>query len=449
MISAIHTVTSGEMFLDGKKYTPSSRMDAIDNGITMIVQEAGTIDGLTVAENIFLGDEKRFIKRGIVDGRKMEEEAKKALLSIGIEDIEPSATAAMLSFEERKLVEVAKAVYYDPELFIVDETTTALSQHGREILYKLIHKLRDDNKAVLLISHDLQELMDNCDVLTVLRDGNLVETISKDEFNEDRIKKSMVGREIKGDYYRSDYDGKCDGKVIVRAENLESDTLCDVSFDLKEGQILGIAGLSGSGMHELGRAIFGLEKLKKGRVTTFISDKESEIKSVKDALSNNIGYISKDRDKEALVLPASIKDNLVLANLSKMKFFITKKTEKEFAQKIIDDLNIKCSSMNQAVGELSGGNKQKVSFGKWIGNYSKIIIMDSPTRGVDIGVKTTMYQLITELKKQGYAILLISEEMQELIGMSDEILIMKDGAISGRVQRSAELGEQDIISYMI
>ena len=445
MISAIHTVTSGEMFIEGKKYQPKDRIDAIGHGIAMIVQEAGTIEALTVAENMFLGDEKRFMRHGVVNRKAMEDEAGRALEAIGIKQIDPGEVIGRYNFEDRKLVEVAKAVYYRPELFIVDETTTALSQYGRELLYRLIHKLRDEQKAVLLISHDLQELMEHCDVLTVLRDGNLIETIGKEEFDEDRIKHSMVGREIKGDYYRSDYDGRCNGEIAVCGEHLVSDVLRDVSFTLKQGQILGVAGLSGSGMHELGRAVFGIEKLRSGKVSV----QKAEICSVKDALANDIGYISKDRDKEALILPASIKDNLVLANLSKMKFWITRRTEREFAKKLISDLNIKCSSMNQAVGELSGGNKQKVSFGKWIGNDSRIIVMDSPTRGVDIGVKTTMYQLITDLKHQGYAILLISEEMQELIGMCDEILIMKDGRIAGSVQRSAELNEQDIISCMI
>lgn len=292
--------------------------------------------------------------------------------------------------------------------------------------------------------------MENCDVLTVLRDGKLVDTIERAEFDENRIKHSMVGREIKGDYYRSDYDSSHGEKVTLQAEHISNRDLKDVSVTLHEGEILGVAGLSGCGMHQLGRVLFGLDKLTEGKVQAFRPDgTEVTVRSVQDALDSSIGYISKDRDKEALVLPASIKDNLVLANLNRMGTFILPKKEREHAKEQIESLAIKCSSMNQAVGELSGGNKQKVSFGKWIGNKSRIIIMDSPTRGVDIGVKTTMYQLIARMKKEGYSILIISEEMPELIGMCDEILVMKDGKVTQSFKRSENLSEQQIIEYMI
>lgn len=365
-------------------------------------------------------------------------------------DVDVTRPAAAYSLETRKLVEVAKALYYDPILFIVDETTTALSQSGRKTIYRIIHELRDKGKAVLFISHDLEELMENCDVLTVLRDGKLVDTIERAEFDENRIKHSMVGREIKGDYYRSDYDSSHGEKVTLQAEHISNRDLKDVSVTLHEGEILGVAGLSGCGMHQLGRVLFGLDKLTEGKVQAFRPDgTEVTVRSVQDALDSSIGYISKDRDKEALVLPASIKDNLVLANLNRTGTFILPKKEREHAKEQIESLAIKCSSMNQAVGELSGGNKQKVSFGKWIGNKSRIIIMDSPTRGVDIGVKTTMYQLIARMKKEGYSILIISEEMPELIGMCDEILVMKDGKVTQRFKRSENLSEQQIIEYMI
>ena len=416
----------------------------------MIVQEAGTIDGLSIAENIFVGDEKRFSHHGIIDRAAMNREAVKALENIGVTDVDVTRPAAAYSLETRKLVEVAKALYYDPILFIVDETTTALSQSGRKTIYRIIHELRDKGKAVLFISHDLEELMENCDVLTVLRDGKLVDTIERAEFDENRIKHSMVGREIKGDYYRSDYDSSHGEKVTLQAEHISNRDLKDVSVTLHEGEILGVAGLSGCGMHQLGRVLFGLDKLTEGKVQAFRPDgTEVTVRSVQDALDSSIGYISKDRDKEALVLPASIKDNLVLANLNRMGTFILPKKEREHAKEQIESLAIKCSSMNQAVGELSGGNKQKVSFGKWIGNKSRIIIMDSPTRGVDIGVKTTMYQLIARMKKEGYSILIISEEMPELIGMCDEVMVMKDGKVTQTFKRSENLSEQQIIEYMI
>lgn len=450
LISAIHTPTDGEMLLYGRPYQPKDPGDARANGITMIVQETGMIEGLTIAENIFVGDEKRFARHGIIDREAMNREAGKALEAIGVDEVDVTKPAAAYSFETRKLVEVAKALYYDPILFIVDETTTALSQGGRKIIYRLIHRLRDSGKAVLFISHDLEELMEHCDVLTVLRDGKLVDTIERGDFEENRIKRSMVGREIKGDYYRSDFDGAHGEKVMLRAEHISNEALCNVSVMLHEGEILGLAGLSGCGMHQLGRVLFGLDKVKEGRVLAVGEDgAEVPVSSVQDALNCRIGYISKDRDKEALVLPASIKENLLLPNLRKMGTFLSPRREREYAQKQIDFLAVKCSSMNQPVGELSGGNKQKVSFGKWIGNDSRVIIMDSPTRGVDIGVKTTMYQLIARMKKEGYAILIISEEMPELIGMCDKILVMKDGKVTNTFARAETLSEQQIIEYMI
>lgn len=450
MISAIHPVSAGEMLLHGEVYQPRDPGDAKAHGITMIVQEAGTIDGLTIAENIFVGDEKRFSHHGVISRREMNEAARAALEAIGVTDVDVTLPAAAYSFETRKLVEVAKALYYDPVLFIVDETTTALSQQGREIIYRIIHELREKGKAVLFISHDLEELIRHCDVLTVLRDGKLVDTIEKAEFDESRIRNSMVGREISGDYYRNDYDSTHGKRVMLCAKNISNADLHNVSITLHEGEILGIAGLSGCGMHQLGRVLFGLDKIREGSITAESEDGSSvSVKAVGDALRCNIGYISKDRDKDALVLPASIKENLVLANLSRMGGFISPRREREYAKKQIDALAIKCSSMNQAVSELSGGNKQKVSFGKWIGNGSKILIMDSPTRGVDIGVKTTMYQLIARMKKEGYAILIISEEMPELIGMCDEIMVMKNGAVTKRLKRSEHLSEQQIIEYMI
>lgn len=450
VISAIHRATEGEMLLNGVVYKPLSATDARAKGITMIVQEAGTAEGLTIAENMFLGEERRFCKHGIVDRKAMNREAQKALEDIGVNDIDVTKAAGAYSFETRKLVEVAKALYHDPLLFIVDETTTALSQYGRSIVYQIIHDLKRKGKAVLFISHDLEELIKNCDVLTVLRDGKLVETIEKADFDESRIKHAMVGREIQGNYYRNDYDGSHGKTVTLEGKNLCNRDLDNVNIVLHEGEVLGIAGLSACGMHQVGRALYGLDKLQSGSIECKNSNGETVyIHSVKDALACGIGYISKDRDKEALVLPASIKENLVLANLNRMGPFITPKLEKEHARQQIESLEIKCSSMNQPVGELSGGNKQKVSFGKWIGNDSKIIIMDSPTRGVDIGVKATMYQLIAQMKRKGYSILIISEELPELIGMCDAIMVMKNGKVQKIFQRSEELSEQQVIEYMI
>ena len=500
MISGIHTITSGEIFLKGEPYKPADPGEARKHGIGMIVQEVGTVDYISVAENIFLGEENNFAKFGIVNRAKMEEEARKALALVGLE-IDVTLPAASYNFEMRKMVEIAKTLYYDPKLLIVDETTTALSQDGRNKIHEIIRQFAKDGKAVLFISHDLPELMETCDELIVLRDGQYIAKIDKAEFDEDKIKQTMVGRKIEGNYYRSDYDPSCSDEVALCAENVTTATLKNINLTVHKGEIVGIGGLSGSGMHEIGKLFFGMEKIISGTVTAYAPKKPSrkekraihrrrlkdtmtltgysvkklfgkagekphidlagktveketvgyKIKDIKSAFDAGIGYIAKDRDKETLITAATIKENLCLSATELLNVFgvIPATRENLFSGEQIDALKIKCSSPNQEVRELSGGNKQKVSFGKWIGNRSKILVFDSPTRGVDVGVKTTMYQLLYELKKQNYAILIISEEMPELIGMSDRLIVMKDGEITKEFLRNEDLRDTEIINYMI
>ncbi len=477
MISGIHTITSGEIYVNGKRYQPASPADAHDMHISMIVQETGTIDHLTVAENIFLGSEKTFSKMGFLDHDKMVEEAQKALDAIGVKDILAADNIDRYNFEQRKIIEIAKALYYDPQLFIVDETTTALSQDGRTKIYEIMNTLKDNGKAVLFISHDLQELMSVCDTLTVLRDGSLIANMKKEEFHEDTIKQTMVGREIKGNYYRSDFSETGSKEVFLKLEDATNARLKGIHLELHAGEILGIGGLSGSGIHELGRICFGMDPLRKGQVIAKAArrqtmgekfrenisklkkasieipeeSQEYEIKSITDALEASIGYISKDRDRETLILESSVANNLTLSALDQLQVFglVSPRAEKKFATRQIESLNIKCSSKKQLVKELSGGNKQKISFGKWIGNKSKILIFDSPTRGVDIGVKTTMYQMLDDLRQQGYAIMIISEELSELIGMSDRICIMKNGEITKIFEHKDNITDSKIIEFMI
>lgn len=500
MISGIHSITSGEIYLKGQPYKPSDSGDARKHGIGMIVQEMGTVDYISVAENIFLGEEKKFAKFGVINRAKLEAEARKAMSLIGL-DIDVTAPAAAYNFETRKMVEIAKTLYYDPQLLIVDETTTALSQDGREKIHEIMRNFARNGKAVLFISHDLPELMETCDELIVLRDGQYVAKIDKSEFDEDKIKQSMVGRKIEGNYYRSDYDPSCGDEVALCAENVTTANLKNINLTVHKGEIVGIGGLSGSGMHEIGKLFFGMEKPIEGKVTAYapaklnLKEKRAvhikrfkdtvkltgykikklfgkcaakplmdlagpniekptvsyEIKNIGSAFEAGIGYISKDRDKETLITAATIKENICLSAHELLKVFgvIPAVRETEFAQEQVEGLKIKCSSPNQLVRELSGGNKQKVSFGKWIGNRSKILVFDSPTRGVDVGVKTTMYQLLYELKKQNYAILIISEEMPELIGMSDRLLVMKNGEITKEFVRNENLRDTDVIDYMI
>jgi ribose transport system ATP-binding protein len=449
--AGMQKANEGEMVFKGEPWNPTSMIDALQHGIGMIVQESGTIPGITVAENIFLAELDQFKNKvGIVNKKAMNQKADEVMAGIGVESVKGAMLMSSLDFQTRKLVEIAKVVMKQPEILVIDETSTALSHDGRTIMYQLIQKFRDDGKAVIFISHDLEEIMDVCDTLTVLRDGNLIRTFTKDEFDADAIRTSMIGRELQGDYYRSDFEATREEAVSITAENLVlGEELKGVSVKLHKGEIVGVGGLSACGMHTLGKALFGEAPLESGKVTTADG---REIKDAATAMKEKIGYVSKDRDVESLCLSASIRDNIAIAGMDKYAiggFLITNKKEKEYTGAQVKELSIKCSDQEQLTGQLSGGNKQKVVFGKWIGCGSEILILDCPTRGVDIGVKQAMYQLMVQLKKEGKTILMISEELPELMGMSDRILIMKDGEITKEFKRSAELSDADIIKYMI
>ncbi len=448
IIAGMQKADGGEMLYEGREWHPSSMINALENGIGMIVQETGTVPGITVAENIFLGEIEQF-KKGVINRKQMMRKAGEILDSIGASHIKPQMITGALDLQDRKLIEIAKVMSKNPQILVVDETTTALSQIGRDIIYKIMEKMKEENKAVVFISHDLDEIMNVCDSLTVLRDGKIIVTFAKEEFNEDLIKTSMIGRELQGDYYRSDYDGRYDSEVVLEVQdgNL-GDQLIDFNLQLHRGEILGIGGLSHCGMHALGKVLFGAEHMAKGKVLCH----GQMVKDEAFAMKNRIGYVAKDRDVESLCLNASIKDNIAAGGLDQFavsRFLILPGREKAYVQKQIDGLSIKCQEMNQYVSALSGGNKQKVVFGKWIGRGSEILILDCPTRGVDIGVKQAMYQLMYQMKKEGKSIVIISEEMAELIGMVDRLVVMKDGRISKEFERSNTLSESDIIQYMI
>ena len=380
----------------------------------------------------------------------MNAAAQEALDRIGITDIHPADITGKYNMEQRKLIEIAKVMAHDPEMFVVDETTTALSESGREVLYRIMHQAAANNKAVVFISHDLDEIMEHSDTLTVLRDGNIIDNIEKKDFEANSIKQKMIGREITGNYYRVDVDGYSD-EVVLKAESITTmkDLLC-FDLELHKGEILGIGGLSECGMHELGRALYGLVEVVDGQVT-LIKD-NSKITNPETAFKCGMGYVSKNRDTESLVMNASIGANISSTGFKQNRgwgIFISDKKERQYEQLQIDSLAIKCVDSFQPVRALSGGNKQKVVFGKWLAADSDILILDCPTRGVDIGVKASMYQLIYDMKKKGKSIILISEELPELCGMSDRLLIMKDGEITGEFFRTDGYDNNQLIDCMI
>lgn len=451
IIAGMQAASGGEMIYKGQNWKPENMVEAQKAGISMVLQEANTIPDCTVAENLLAGRFDEFSRYGFVSMKKANAEAEKMLQKFGITNIHANDSINRLTFEDRKLIEIVRCVSDETEVFVVDETTTALSMEGRQILYKLIHELKDKGKSVIFISHDMDEILEQCTDLTVLRDGNIIGHLNREEMHApnavQRIRYMMVGREIGEAYYREDYDTSHSDEVALELKNISFGLIRDFSLTLHKGEIVGFGGLSGCGMHEVGRAAFGLEKLELGSVVR----NGKEIRTCLQAIESGIGYISKNRDKEALILDGSIQDNIVLPLLSSLEHgtFISPASEKKRADKEIDSFRIKCSSGKQWVNTLSGGNKQKVSFAKWTARGAEVLIMDCPTRGVDIGVKQSMYALIAQMKKEGKAIILISEEMAELIGMADKIIIMKDFRKSGEVMRTPKLKETDIIEYMI
>jgi len=448
IIAGIQAASSGTMTYEGKEWEPVTVLDAQEAGIGMIVQEAGTISNISVAENIFLGNYKKFKKGSLIDKRAMIAEAGKALNKIGVTGINPGFPTGMYDMQERKLIEIAKCIYNDPKLLIVDETTTALSQRGRDIIYQIMHNMADSGKTVMIISHDLNEMMEHCDTLTVLRDGMIIDNIVRKDFDPDNIKQKMVGREISGHYYRADNDGYED-QVVLKADCITTmESILCLNMELHEKEILGIGGLSDCGMHILGRALYGLEEVVDGKV--ILSKDNTVIKNAQIAFKNGMGYVSKNRDTESLELNASIFANIASTGYDKNNVgpFISPKKEKSYVDKQIKALRIKCQNAYQPVSALSGGNKQKVVFGKWCADDADILILDCPTRGVDIGVKAAMYQLIYEMKKAGKSIIMISEELPELMGMCDRMLIMRDGQISGEFFRE-EYDDRKLIESMI
>ena len=451
IMAGMQKATSGTMEYKGKPWDPSTMAQAQEQGVCMILQESNTVRGCTVAENIFAGQINKFSRFGVINMKKMIREAQKKLDAFGVGRIRAGDPIDKYTFEDRKMIEIVRSVSDETEILVVDETTTALSFDARELFYGLMKNLVKQNKAVIFISHDMDEILKQCTHLTVLRDGDIIGHLTGEEMRlpgaPEKIRYMMVGREIGDAYYRSDYDTSHQEEVALEFQNVSVGEIKNLNLQLHKGEIIGIGGLSGCGMRLIGRAGFGLEKLQSGQVL-------KEGKAINDpltAIRSGIGYVSKDRDTEALILSASIADNITFPSLDALSkhSFIDPRKEKKLVKQEVERYLIKCNTPRQLVSTLSGGNKQKVSFAKWTAKGSDVMIMDCPTRGVDIGVKQAMYAFIAQMKRDGKAILLISEELSELIGMADKIIILKDFAISGEFMRSPELKETDIIGSMI
>lgn len=450
MIAGVYPATKGTMIYKGAEHKPGSVLEARKAGIQYLTQEQGTIDGMTVAENMFLGEEDRFGKGGMVNMRQIIAHAKEILDQNSLAHVDPSRDISDYSFEDRKMIETARSLSKNPDILIIDETTTALSKKGVERIYEIIEEQKAKGTAILIISHDLSEVQHLCDEVAILRDGIFIDLLTGDDINPDNMRSKMIGREFEGSYYRDDYECTYEDEVVISVKDLSVEGIFSgINFDLHKGEILGIGGLSDCGMHEVLKTVFGAIKPTNGSVT--LCSKNIKLENTTTSVRNKIAYIPKDRDKESLFQPTSIMDNIVASCYDKIKKgpFIAPVSEKKMAKAEAANMEVKMQDISQMVKALSGGNKQKVVLAKWIANDSEIYIMDCPTRGIDVGVKAKIYRLMESFKREGKAVLLVSEEMMELIGMADRIITMKDGKQTKEFTRSASLSEADIIQAII
>lgn len=451
MISGMAEKDSGEMFLNNNPYDPSSPLSALESHIGTVVQELGLVDGLSVAANIFLGRMDRFKKMNIIDNVALYNEVELIYKKWNLPRINPRALAGSLTVEQKKIVELARALSIDPDLIILDEITAALSYNIRKILFDIIDKLKADNKSILIVTHDIEELLHVSDEITILRDGEKVVTKRADDLTDDSLKKLMVGREIAGDYYRADSEDDFSNEVVLKINNIsDGANFNGVTFDLHKGEIVGLCGLSDAGIHEVAEAVFGIRSTVSGEVILMKENKK--IDKASTAMAYGMGYVPKDRDKQALMVSDSIENNVALSMLNDLKGllgFISPKKIKEVGKKVIEDYKVIAVNESVPLASLSGGNRQKVNLGRWLLQNKDILVLDSPTRGVDVGVKAYIYDIMKQLKKKDVSILLISDELQEVIGLSDTVYVFKDSKIEKKFKRSEGLSEEKIIEVML
>ena len=427
ILTGVYTKDAGTVLVDGKEVNYKNPQEAEKAGIVFIYQELNVMFDLTVEENLFMGKEIHG-KFGIFDRKAMQKKAREALNTLGV-DISPKTVMSELSVGQQQMVEICKALMADAKVIIMDEPTAALTQSETVALFKVIESLRKKGVSMVYISHRMEEIFELCDRITVLRDGSYIGVKNIPETNMNEIVKMMIGREI-GERYPS-RDVKI-GKEVLKVKGLtRKGTFHDVSFSVRAGEVLGVSGLMGAGRTEIMQAIFGNLSYESGSIE--IDGKEVKISNPRQAMEQGIGFITEDRKTEGLMLDKSIRENISLCNLGRISksSVISKEAEKNMVAEAIKDLHIKCFGPYHECNNLSGGNQQKVVLAKWILTNPKILILDEPTRGVDIGAKKEIYSIINKLAAQGVAIIMVSSELPEVLGMSDNIMVVREGEVRG------------------
>lgn len=431
ILSGVYKKDGGEIFYQGKKEDIKGPKDATKKGIAIIHQELNLVNDLSIGENIFLGREP---KKGFkIDFNKLHSDSEVLLKRLNI-DKSSRELVKNLSIGEKQMIEIAKALSLDAKIIIMDEPTDALTDKEADSLFKVINELKADNKAVVYISHRLKEIFEICDYITVLRDGKYVGQEEIANLTEDKMIEMMVGRKLTDQFPRLEVEK---GETILKLENVSNKFVNSISFEVKSGEILGIAGLMGAGRSELAKTIYGHYPIVSGtmikkdmKLNKYL---QMDLKSSVDGIKNRIAYVSEDRKGDGLILDLSIRENITLSSLERISnsFIIDKNKEKERVNSYIDRIKIKTPSIEQLIKNLSGGNQQKVAIAKALMIHPDVLILDEPTRGVDVGAKKEIYDLINEFKAQGKAIIMISSEMPELLGLSDRVLVLSHGQITG------------------
>jgi ABC-type sugar transport system ATPase subunit len=431
ILSGIHRMDEGEILFEGKPIDIRNPLGSQKAGISIIYQELNLLNNLNIAENIFIGREP-CRKNGLVDKRKEHRDARALLDEVKLH-VDTQTTVSKLSTAQKQMVEVAKALSLNARLIIMDEPTSSLTDTETQTLFDIVRKLRARGVAIVFISHRMVEIFQIADKVSVMRDGQMITTLEVGQTTEADIISAMVGREIGNLYVKEETRI---GDIVLEVRELSTKNfLNDINFYVRSGEILGFAGLVGAGRSEVMRAIFGIDPKQSGSV--FVKGKKADIRKTGDSLRYGIGFVPEDRKEQALILNMTVKRNMSLAALDRVSrgWFIDKLRENRLVERFISLLRVKTPSMEQKVVNLSGGNQQKVVIAKWMANEPSILILDEPTRGIDVGAKKEIHKLMCDLASQGVAIVLVSSELPEIIGMSDRIMVMHEGRIKGEFAR--------------
>lgn len=437
ILCGMYPATQGEIMIDGKTVKISSPIDAKRLGIAMIHQELSAFHELTVAANMFMNRE---YKRGfLLDDKRMNQAAAEILADLNI-SIDPKLKMNRLSVAEMQLVEIAKAVSTDADIIIMDEPTSALTEAEVANLYKTVRDLRSRGKAIVYISHKIEEIFAIADEITVLRDGDFVAHDTIEAFDHDKLISLMVGRTLNQQFHKTHHSF---GDVLLKVEDMSrSGKFSSVSFEVRAGEVLGISGLIGAGRTEVVETVFGLDRADSGDV--YIAGEKVNIRSPRDAISHGLALVSEDRKNVGLNLVGSVKENITMANLEKYCRFgvIKSREEKKAGDGLMDMLSVKAHSRDTLVSALSGGNQQKVILARWMSTNPKVLILDEPTKGIDVGAKAEIYKLIDEFTAQGGCVIMVSSEMPEILGMSDRIAVMHEGELVAVFDRDEAMQEK-------